>query len=246
MSDKVKRLPLFVGGLSGAGKTTFCCAMLRLAQEYGLKAGGFKPFDVGLLERNAKEQFHDGQLFCQNMPDDPNENLVSPYLAHERYPIEMAFRRDGIRIDWKLVQQRLQIFNQTYDRTFLELPGGLHEPLAKDIILIDWMKQVGRQAVWIIQPKLSLFEHNLMELKLLKEEGFKLHIVINNLAKTIDPDLLFYMWQKIEDVLDQQLEGMIPFIPSWKSGKRLMIVAMEENLPNLIRSVFPPPLEKIR
>ena len=111
-----------IAGLEKSGKTAFICALIKLAAKRHIQAAAFKPFDKGLLKRNAIEMLGDGERYCRYMSGDPMETLVSPYCANEDYPMEMSFRRDGIRISWDLLKQRLKILDDLYDVTLIELP----------------------------------------------------------------------------------------------------------------------------
>ncbi len=70
--------PIVVAGLENTGKTTFINAILQQAKKKGQSGSALKPFELGLLKRNANEAFSDGELFCKNMQGEPMETLVSP------------------------------------------------------------------------------------------------------------------------------------------------------------------------
>lgn len=230
--------PLLIGGLAKSGKTSFCTALINIARKYNQKVAGFKPFDTGLLARNAKELPGDGELFCKNMDGEPLETLVSPYIAHEQYPIEMAFRRDGIKIDWEFIHKRMKTLDEHYDHTLVELPAGVYAPLTEKQMVIDWIQEMSQQIIWLIRPSMDQFEHNLAEIHALQQNGFRVHMVLNNLMKVSDQDLLFYIWEKLEKFSKQQLEGMIPHTEQQDGAMTPMMLAVEENLPGLIDKIF--------
>jgi len=201
-----------VGGLSRCGKTAFICALLQLGRRSDTYLAALKPFDIGLIRRNANEESSDGELFCQNMTGDPMEILVSPYVANEFYPIEMAFRRDGIRINWGFLKERLSILNDLYSSTLIELPGSLYTPITEKKMAFDWLKESQNRVVWLINPVAEQFEQNLAEISLLKSLNLEMDLVINNTAPVQNQDLLLYIWEKIEQLAEQEVVGMIPHI----------------------------------
>ena len=230
--------PVMIAGLEKSGKTTFICAVARLAKQKNMDIAGFKPFDIGLLDINAKEARSDGELICQNMEGNPSQTLVSPYMAHEIYPFEMAFRRDGIRIDWGIVAEHLQVLSQRYDQTLIELPPGLFMPLNEKKMVFDWVKETGNSLIWLLQPQVDQFHRNLAEINHLKNLGIRFHLVINNTVQIFDQDLLFYVWDKIEKFTDQEVVGMIPYVKGLTEDFEKIGHEIDRNISGLIKTVL--------
>ena len=178
-------------GVEKSGKTAFICALLQLAEKKGLKGAGFKPFDKGLLKRNARDELHDGERICRYMVGEPSETLVAPYYANEDYPIEMSFRRDGIRLNWTVIEQRIAVLEELYDKTFVETPSSLLAPLTESMMVCDWMKTLKAELIWLIDPVQAHFLPNLSEINLAKEHGIPFTVVFNNRSRIQDQDLLF-------------------------------------------------------
>ena len=238
MSSKQEDNRILVGGLGNSGKTTFICSLLSLATKQGRNFAGFKPFDVGLLDHNAKEEKSDGEWICEHMQGEPMVTLVSPYLAHESYPVELSFRRDGIRIDWNHIDDRLKLLDRLYDKTLIEMPPGLLTSLTEDKLAYQWGKEVSKQVIWMIRPEQHLLESNLSQINLLQTAGFKIFLVFNNCSKKFDQDLIFYFWEKLEKFAEQQLEGMIPYFENPRENIDPFIEKLKENLPTLINYLF--------
>jgi dethiobiotin synthetase len=204
----------------------------------GNSGAAFKPFDKGLLKRNAIEMTGDGEKFCQLMKGEPMETLVSPYCANEDYPVEMSFRRDGIRIKWSVIQQRIKILTDTYDRTFIETPPSLLMPLTEEMMVIDWLKELQAEIIWIFHPLQQQFIQNLFEIRLLKEYGLNYTVVFNNASQTFDQDLQFYIWEKTEWFADREAAGMIPFIPAFADNYEKLGRKLAENMPVLLETLL--------
>lgn len=229
--------PLIITGLQQSGKTTFINAILRHAQKKGKNGAALKPFDVGALKRNANEALGDGELFCQNMQGEPMENLVSPYCAHEEYPVEMSFRRDGIKINWGMIKERLSLLDQLYDFVLIETPGSLYTPVTEEKFLFDWIKEPNQHVIFLVQPEQSSFPQNLAEIKLLMDLQVPFSIVFNNSSPMDNQDLAFYIWEKIEAFSKQEAEGMVPFIKGLENNLDILGEKIEESIPEVFTGI---------
>lgn len=229
--------PIVVAGLKNSGKTTFICALLNLMREKGKKGAALKPFDTGIIRRNALEQLSDGEIFCQNMEGQPMETLVSPYIAHEDYPIEMSFRRDGIRVNWGKIRERIKILEDLYDLILIETPQSLFAPITEEKMTCDWLMELNAHVIWILHPAEALFHHNFAELKHLESTGLQYSVILNNASQITNQDFLFYAWEKTESFLGRQAEGMVPFVSDRETLYEKLAPKVRENLPGLINEI---------
>ncbi|MCP4296824.1 MAG: AAA family ATPase [Proteobacteria bacterium] len=237
MTDKALMPPFLIGGLKNSGKTALGCAIIQIAAKAGKQWGAMKPFDIGLLERNALEQENDATYYCQVMAGSPTESLVSPYIAHENYPIELSYARDGIRIDWDFVNERIDILQHRYHQTIIELPPGLSCPLSDKLTALEWAMSVSNQIIWVMEPQSDRFEHNLIELEALFVKKANVIIVLNNRNKVTDMDLIFFLWEKVEKLFSHDVEGMIPYIRNCKTGSEVLMEAIDKNLAGLFGKI---------
>ena len=238
MGNSIKKAPIFIGGLENSGKTSFLCALIEVAKSRGREIATFKPFDTGLLKRNADEAPGDGELFCRKMAGEPTEGLVSPYIAHETYPVEMALRRDGITINEAFLRERIAVLSGRYRDLFIELPPGLFTPVSEKKLAYEWMLSFSDRIVWIIHPIAGQLEHNLAEIDLLKRLQCQIHLVLNNATKITDQDLLFFQWGKIESFAAQQIEGMTPFVEDLPNNGETMKQKTIEAVPSLLNTLL--------
>ncbi len=229
---------IMIGGLERSGKTSLICSLMQIARQKGHSYAGFKPFDTGLLKRNAVEQRSDGELICQNMSGEPMVTLVSPYMAHEEFPVEMSFRRDGIRIDPAFIKERIRILTELYDRILIELLPSLFTPLNEKMIQSDWIQKTGNSIIWLINPQQDKFNQNLAEIQRMKDLGITFKLVLNNTSKISNQDLVFYIWEKIEKFADQEVEGMIPHISNLGDNDSLLNQKIEEHLPKFLDAIL--------
>lgn len=238
MRGKMIQTPIAVAGLRNAGKTTIICALLKLLGEKGKKGAALKPFDTGIIRRNALEQLSDGEIFCQNMEGQPMETLVSPYIAHEDYPIEMSFRRDGIRVNWGTIKERIRILEELYDQVLIETPDSLFAPITEEKMTHDWLVELNARILWILHPKETSFLHNFAELKQLQSTGLNFSVILNNASQITNQDFLFYAWEKTESFLGRQAEGMVPFVSDKENLFEKLAPKVRENLSGLIQEIL--------
>ncbi|MBU2646696.1 AAA family ATPase [bacterium] len=241
MTDKGNKQPVMVAGLRKSGKTAFICALIQLGHLSNINLAALKPFDIGLIQRNAIEGTSDGELFCRQMAGDPMEILVSPYVANEVYPVEMAFRRDGIKINWGFLRERLKILNNLYALTLVELPGSLYTPVTEEKMVFNWLRESGNRVIWLINPVAEQFEQNLAEISLLKSLDLEVDLVINNTAPITNQDLLMYIWEKIEQQSGQEIVGMVPHVRNLENSFGRMAEKTARALPSLIDRLIIPP-----
>ncbi len=229
--------PIIIAGLENSGKTTLICSLLNAAKKQGKNGAAFKPFEFGLIKRNASETLSDGELFCLNMQGEPMETLVSPYCAHEDYPMEMSFRRDGININWGFIAERLALLEELYDFTLVEAPGSLFMPITEDKFVIDWIQEMGGKVLWLVNPIKEQFYQNLSEINQIKSLNLDFAVVFNNASQVTNPDLLFYIWEKTEKFLNQEVEGMIPFAKIVNNEFGTLGGKIEEAVPKVFSSL---------
>lgn len=238
MNANLKNTPFLINGLSACGKTTFICGLLKIGFKRQQNFAGFKPFDTGLMKRNASEQLSDGEMYQSHMAGEPTEGLVSPYVAHENYPVEMAFRRDGISINEPFLKDRLKTLADHYSGIFIESPGSLFTPITEKKQYYEWMLSISNRIIWIMDLGYDQFTHNLSELLYLKNLDCDITLIFNNRHKNQDQDLMFYLWEKMESSLEMQVAGIIPYISKVSENISDLGDKMEEGLSPLINSIL--------
>ena len=225
--------PFVIAGLQSAGKTNLILSMIAYGKSQGRNYAAFKPFDLGIITANATESDTDSEKFCEAMAHEPMTTLVTPYIAHEEYPIEMSFRRDGIKVDPKLLESRLHVLNQTYDQTLIELPSGIMTPITESINSLEWAKELQAPLLYLLSPVLGAFEAQMAEIQILKESGLEFSFAFNNPVQPKDADYQFYLWEAVEKLTGLQAEGMFPFVDEVNEAN--LADALSEHLPQLIR-----------
>lgn len=230
--------PIIIAGLEAAGKTSVMCSIIELAKRRDIQLAGFLPFETKMIKKYATDSKLDGQIICEYMTGEPMVNLVAPYIAHEDYPVELAYRRDGIKADMGFLKERLSILSQHYSQTMVEMCESLYSPINEDYFAVDWMQLHSNDVLYVIKPGRLWVEWNLAEISILKQKGFNVVLMFNNTVTIKDQDLLFYTWEKIEKLTEQQIEGMIPFIPDMNGDLKKMADVLEEHVPGIFKKLI--------
>ncbi len=95
----------------------------------------------------------------------------SPHLASEI---------DGRDIDFEAIDRATDRLSELYDRVLLEGAGGLHVPLNRDTLTIDYIAQRGYPVILVSSGRLGSINHTLLSLEAMERRGIKLHSIIYN------------------------------------------------------------------
>jgi len=220
---------LLVAGLPGSGKTHLILSLMAWVKAQGISPAAFKPFEVAGIAHNATETPTDGERYAQMMSGEPLSTLINPYIANEDYPVELAFRRDGIKMQPKLLADRQQILLENYGCLFVELPAGLAQPISETQDSLDWALEQEASILYLIRPGTEPFTETLLEIARLKASGANFMFAFSNASDLKDGDWIFYQWEKLEAAAAQQAEGMLPH----QKDPQKLVQGMDQYLPKL-------------
>lgn len=223
--------PLFITGDVHSGKTLLIKGLLSGLTQSKQNPAAFKPFDTGLIRQNALEQELDCEAFAQLMSGEPSSNWITPFLANEPYPVEMALRRDGLKIDWRLVHSRQKSLSDHYSHLIIETPPGLATPLDEEHQVLDWLVKEKAEVLYLVEPQSGGLNAALLEVEQLERSGLQYHLLFNNRSRLLDGDLMFYQWEKLEAASNRQAIGMLPTLKA--TDPKSSAAAIREHAPKL-------------
>ena len=76
-------------------------------------------------------------------------SLINPYLLNESLPPKLAAERDGIAIDLKLLETRINELGSLYPRILVEGPPGLLTPFVESRNWLETLQMWHPQLIWI-------------------------------------------------------------------------------------------------
>lgn len=196
--DEIKTV--IVAGLKNAGKTTIICDFIDWNnKQLSNKWSVFKPFDCGQFFLNQQDALSDGEIFVNLIPSNkPHVSTITPYMAYKQAPFEYAISEDLNQPNFSKIDACLQKISANQKKVWIESPGSWYSPIASNMSFVDWAKKVSSAAVWVMQADRGIFDINLSQIILMKENFINIAVIINNYPVLRDEKWLNYCWKKIE------------------------------------------------
>ena len=211
-SNEPWRKFIVVAGLAGCGKTFTILKFLAAANLVfpHQAVGAAKPFDTGLMTKNAREQTSDGEIFSAILAQQPNSTFLTPYLTYSSYPFEFSLAEEGNRLNYAFLEARLLKLTKFFKPIFLESPGGLATPLSPQTSFLDWSAAKLRAALLVFDLDPKSFSSTLLEAEKLKLAFPHAAVVLNARGDNPPPTWLDYVQNKLEQEMGLAVLGFIP------------------------------------
>ena len=223
-----------VCGTAGSGKTLVILGLIQLARKRGMPIGACKPVDVGDIEYQSKDLASDAERFLEigRMPE--HISLINPYLLNETLPTQLAAERDGIRLDLKLIEKRLDELSKRYPQVLIEGPSGLLTPFTDSSSWLEVIKMWHPQLIWVSGIGVSDLETSLLALRILQESGLSVKIILNSFSANQDREMIQYQWLTLEEQLKASVLGFVPYFRNELLDQMSLALEsmMEEPWPN--------------
>jgi dethiobiotin synthetase len=171
---------------TGVGKTVVAAAIIRALKLSGIKVGGMKPFETGLVRKSGLLEPVDGFFLKLAAEMEDALELVTPQRYEPALAPYMASTREGAPIDLEAVFNAYERLSRRYDFMVVEGVGGVMVPLAKrgegdfqgGYFVIDLIKDLKLDAVVVARPLLGTINHTLLTVSKLLDEGISVSGVI--------------------------------------------------------------------
>jgi dethiobiotin synthetase len=192
---------IFITGTdTGVGKTIVAATLARLLHEKGMKVGVMKPVTSGCREESGRLFSEDAELLAWGAGLAGVDADVAPYLLRQPIaPVEAA-RRDGVRIDFRIIGNAFSRLASRYDFVIVEGAGGLMVPLFEGFLIANLVEHLSLPLLVVTRPNLGTVNQTLLTCFAAKQLGISLSgVVINNyppepgLAEESAPALISYL-----------------------------------------------------
>ncbi|MBL0691493.1 MAG: hypothetical protein JJV97_04110 [SAR324 cluster bacterium] len=216
-----------VGGLKKSGKTTLIKHLLDWSNQCSdLSAwGAFKPFDCSLSTKNKLDLYSDGEIFSKIIKNNPHSSIINPYLMYPDSPFDYATVQSLVKIDLKKLSQLYKKLTTSYNNNiWIESFDLWHAPIKDDLCWLDWSKKITNRALWIMTPEKELFNMNLSQIILMRDNFSVASVILNNHSANRDHHWLQYCWEKIELCYNVQVLGIYQKIGEDKVASNKKIV----------------------
>ena len=211
----MKNSTIFVGGLSGSGKTHWLLHSRHYWQTQKIACGFFKPFETGASEKNAQDKLSDGELYLsQEKHTIGGLSAINPYSSQQSFPLAFASQSEGFKISLEKLEKKYLEAKTNNDLLLVELLEGVFHPLNKEIYLLEWLKKKTNKLLWLMTLDKDNFLWNQLELKALSDAGFHVFIILNNYKKNLDTEWIKYCWLESEKKKNCTIIGLLPLLSS--------------------------------
>jgi len=150
---------------TGAGKTVVTLCLGALLKARGLDVGVMKPVQCA---------GRDAQVLKKGLAIKDDLKWINPFYAPEPLSPHLAFRRAGIKFNWKKVQAVLKKLVRCHDIVLVEGAGGLLAPLADNYYNADLIADLKAETIIVARPGLGTINHTLLTIHEAQRRGLAL------------------------------------------------------------------------
>jgi dethiobiotin synthetase len=222
---------IFITGTdTGVGKTVVASALARLLHVNGVNVGVMKPVTSGCKEENGHLVSEDAVLLAWSAGVAGADPDMAPYKFRLPIAPSEAAKREGVRIDFRLIADSFARLSSRYDFIIVEGAGGLMVPLSGELLLADLVRHLSLPIIVVARPDLGTINHTLLTCFAARQLGIAVKgVIINNypekpgIAEESAPNL-------IASLAGAPLLGILPHMEG--NGLRDVVAALAERLDN--------------
>lgn len=196
-----------------SGKTIATCAMGVLLQHKKITTAAFKPIEYGGQDNAVFAEAFGMEEFSLR------ENL---YTHSESSAPYFVFKKTGTGIDLKKITQFYQTIRAAHAVTFVEMPGGLMEPLSEGVATSDLIEALGLDVLVVAPLRPSSLNHVLQTIALLKERKVTIRgiVLTESQSQTARTCFLPYV-EALRELTGVPVVGVVPFLEAGSSEEIL-------------------------
>jgi len=202
---------LCVAGARGVGKTSVAVALVSLLQQHLGRVIAWKPLDVNGIGYQIQDSDSDGERLHRATNMSEHINLLNPYLLNEDLPPLLAAQRDGVKVDEKVLSQRLELLRRRSDAVLMESLAELLSLWTAKHSGLELLQQWQARILWVSGIGRESLEQTLQAVTLLQQAGISCQVLLNNTTNELNADLLQYQWMMLEERLDLRVLGLLPY-----------------------------------
>ncbi|MBS4760453.1 MAG: dethiobiotin synthase [Clostridium sp.] len=209
---------IFITGTdTDIGKTIVTAGLAAVMQSLGYKAGVYKPFQSGAVEKNGFLVSPD--LAYVKKMDFYVETLCT-YLLKEPTAPYIAAELEGININLGTVAREFQTLRQACETVLVEGAGGLMVPVTKEAVIADVIKMLDIPLLIVARPNLGTINHTILTINQAKTMGLDIAgVIINRYPEGTQDAAIKTAPRLIEEYTDVNILGIIPDIPDFDTVK---------------------------
>lgn len=194
----------FIAGIdTGIGKTVATGLMARSLRARGIDAITVKLVQTGNVSFSEDVDAH--RRICGGARFYEDElGLTHPQVFKFPASPELAARLEGRTVDLARIKMSIDYCRAHHQVVLVEAAGGLHVPLARDLLTIDFAAEQGWPTVLVTCGRLGSVNHTLLSVEALRARRMKLAGLV-------------YDWHPdADELIDRDTpETMLSFLARW-------------------------------
>lgn len=177
----------FIAGIdTGIGKTIATGLMAKSLRARGVDAITVKLVQTGndgfSEDIDAHRRICGGERFYED-----ELGLTHPQVFKFPSSPELAARLEGKTIDLDRIRMSIDYCRQHHQVVLVEAAGGLHVPLTRELLTIDFAARAQWPTILVTCGRLGSINHTLLAVEALKTRGMKLAGLVYNGHSGADP-----------------------------------------------------------
>lgn len=167
---------------TGIGKTFITAALVRQVRALGKSVAAYKPVMTGAGDGPIESSDAAILLRALGLPASfANLERIAPWAFKAPLAPSMAARLEGQKIDFNaLVRFGHDAMAETKDVVLIEGIGGVMAPLTEKQTVLDWIEELGIEAILVTGSYLGTLSHTLTALDVLQHRKIPVFAVIVN------------------------------------------------------------------
>jgi dethiobiotin synthase len=202
---------LCIAGARGVGKTSVAVALVSLLQQHLGRVIAWKPLDVNSIGYQIQDSDSDGERLHRATNMSEHINLLNPYLFNEDLPPLLAAQRDGVKVNEKVLSQRLELLRRRSDIVLMESLAELLGSWTAKHSGLELLQQWQATVLWVSGIGRESLEQTLQAVTILQQAEISCQLLLNNTNNVLNSDLLQYQWMTLEERLDLRVLGLLPY-----------------------------------
>jgi dethiobiotin synthase len=202
---------LCIAGNRGVGKTSVAVALVSLLQQHLGRVIAWKPLDVNSIGYQIQDSDSDGERLHRATNMSEHINLLNPYLFNEDLPPLLAAQRDGVKVNEKVLSQRLELLRRRSDIVLMESLAELLGSWTAKHSGLELLQQWQATVLWVSGIGRESLEQTLQAVTILQQAEISCQLLLNNTNNELNSDLLQYQWMTLEERLDLRVLGLLPY-----------------------------------
>ena len=186
-------------------------ALVSLLQQHLGRVIAWKPLDVNGIGYQIQDSDSDGERLHRATNMSEHINLLNPYLFNEDLPPLLAAQRDGVKVNEKVLSQRLELLRRRSDIVLIESLAELLGSWTAKHSGLELLQQWQATVLWVSGIGRESLEQTLQAVTILQQAEVSCQLLLNNTNNVLNSDLLQYQWMPLEERLDLRVLGLLPY-----------------------------------